>query len=240
MKDNNESKKNRLYGITMNNKMIVIYETDTIFEMDCFTTDKFDNKEDMYEKLNKLHGITFTKFFIEVSGQIKGGKQALKHNETYDIMYGNNILPKLDDLQGIYSDYLLEDRKRLKTSFSYYMPRLKEENIYKMEESEVRLQVKNRIKSYKKMRRVYFELLKNGKIKLSNTNKEKPLNDYARSLISNIDTNYIDKDTEKLTNQEVNEISDMIMIDKIRNNEEEAFLYYDLEEIERMSKGRGR
>lgn len=240
-----EYRKYTIFGVDSRNKKFPIFSVSSIERVDDFTRG-FENKEDALLSLSQRYGINFSDFYVYSKGQ----KQTSTGKVISDIVYESNIFPSLDNLHEMYVDYLLEDRQRIKKSFAKYKPRFAKEDLDTITTGELRSSVRAKINSYMKIREVYFELLKKGKIKSTEAEydyvkelKEQDLQsqiDRLTEMLSRIDTSYIVKEPEDLTEEEVRNISDNIMIDKIILEEEEPFLYYDLEDYERMSKGRSR
>lgn len=240
MKENKEIfYKHKLCGIDSDHNFVIIYEAETIFEIDCFTSSKFLDRQDMYKKIEERYSKRFFNIFIVSNLQKTANNQKCKYSS--DIMFCKNLMPESEKLCNIYADYLLEDRKRIRSSFYYYMPRFKDENLYTISESELKLLVKKRIDSYKKRRDVYFELLKNKKIKeVEIVEKE---SDYLKSVIDEITLNDEVINKENKTKEDVKTISQDVMLEKVISGQEEPFSYFDLEDFTRHDsnkKGRKR
>lgn len=214
----------KLCGLDSNHNFVVIYETETIFEMDCFTSHNFCNKEDMQKKIEEKYNRQFLDIFI--ASNIAKKEEQITY--TNNIIFDNNVIPENDKLCNIYLEYLLEDRRRIRTSFYYYMPRFKDENIYMVSDEELRLLVKNIITSYKKRRDIYFELLNHGKIKLVNIAENQKEKDYLSSLLDSIECNKLKDESEN------------IILEKVINSEEEPFSCFDLEDYQEMSQKKRR
>jgi len=103
--------------------------------------------------------------------------------------------------------------------------------------------VRAKIKDYMKIRQVYFELLKNGKVsgtieidyvKELKEQKLKEIIDNFISILNDINTEYPDIDPDELTEEDVENISENIMVEKVRSGEYEPFEVFDLEDYIRM------
>ena len=201
--------KQLLIGITNDNKKVIIYEANTLFELDCFTS-MFDNYNDLVNKYNKKNNIHLRSITIQTSNG----------NTINDIVYSSNVIPEINMLCDMYYKYLLEDKIRIKYSYLANLPSFIGRNIFNITEKELLFHLKNTLKDYSKIRNIYFELLNHGRIKLILDKKEDT--DYLKDLIDNA-TSY-DNDTD-------------IILSKIKSNELEPN-YYDHEEYLSMkSKG---
>lgn len=201
--------KQLLIGITNDNKKVIIYETDTLFELDCFTS-MFDNLNDLTIKYNRKNNTLLKKIIIQTSNG----------NTINDIVYSSNVIPETNILRDMYYKYLLEDKIRIKYSYLANLPSFIGRNIFNINEKELLFHLKNTMKDYSKIRNIYFELLDHGKIKLILDKKEDT--DYLKDLIDNT------------TSQDSN-ID--IILSKIKSNELEPN-YFDHEEYLSMkSKG---
>ena len=193
--------KQLLIGFTNDNKKVILYDTDTLFELDCFTS-MFDNLDDLVNNLNKKAKISLRKIAIQTSSG----------NIINDIIYKNDELPKTDILCDMYYKYLLEDKIRIKYSYLANLPSLIGRNIFNITDKELLFHLRNTMKEYSKIRYIYFELLNHGKIKVNKTSEEDT--DYLKKLIDN--TISQDNDIE-------------IILSKIKSNELEPN-YFDHEE----------
>lgn len=201
--------KQLLIGITNDNKKVIIYETDTLFELDCFTS-MFDNYGDLVGKYNRKNNTLLKKIIIQTSNG----------NTINDIVYSSNVIPETNILCDMYYKYLLEDKIRIKYSYLANLPSFIGRNIFDINEKELLFHLKNTMKDYSKIRNIYFELLDRGRIKLILDKKEDT--DYLKDLIDNA------------TSQDSN-ID--IILSKIKSNELEPN-YFDHEEYLAMkSKG---
>lgn len=242
-KNDLEYNRYKVYAIDSSGKKIDFFDAKNIEEVDSFTIN-FLNKNDLLDMLNKRYDRKFVDFYIESKVQKKQSNESGKI--ISDIIYMENYIPEIEKLQQIYIDYLLEDRRRIRTSFGYFKPSFKNENVNLVEPYRLISSVKNKIKksNYMNIRKVYFELLHAEKIKTVDVDleEEKKEPDYSRQLISSVDTDYPDINPERITEQDVRRVSDFILFDKIRNGEVEPFEYYDIEDYVGMSeeKGRGR
>ena len=95
--------KQLLIGITNDNKKVIIYEANTLFELDCFTS-MFDNYKDLVNKYNKKNNIHLRSITIQTSNG----------NTINDIVYSSNVIPEINMLCDMYYKYLLEDKIRIK------------------------------------------------------------------------------------------------------------------------------
>lgn len=238
----------KLYGIDHLDNKVVLFETTSIEKVDEFTK-QFTDKEDLLMQLSERYEINFLDFYIESKGQ----KQ--KENESgkiiNNILYMDDKIPPLVELQDIYINYLLEDRNRIKYSFGRYKPRFMSNEGINTERYILDSAVRAKINSYMNAREIYFELLKNGKIKskkpnfdyvkeLKKLDEENKEIDYFKGLLNFINSDYPEIEPEKLTSENVDMISDSIMIDEIRSGNVEPFEYYDLEDYISMSSKKGR
>ena len=231
-----EYKRYKLYAIDSEDNLVIIKETETIYELDCYTF-QYDNRIDMINKLKKEYGKEFKDFFIE--SKVRKKEETEQGKIIIDIIYFNNVIPAHDELCDIYTDYLLEDKNRIKESFGYYMPRHKNKDLSEMNPDEFRIIVKKRIKSYKKMREVYFELLKNNKIKLV-ISKNQIKNLYLHAFLKEIDENFEGKDIKNMTEEElVNLANNMNMARIIEDykNKTSDYEFEDSDSITKFTKG---
>lgn len=240
----------KLYGIDSSGKKVVLFEATSIEKVDEFTK-QFINKDDLLIQLSERYEINFLDFYIESRGQKQADNEQGKIIKN--IVYMDDKIPSLGELQDIYINYLLEDRNRIKYSFGHYKPRFMSDEGINVESYRLASSVRAKISSYMNVREVYFELVKNGKIKskrndfdyvkdLKKLDKKNKEIDFFEQLLNIINSDYSEVEPEKMTSEDVRMISDSIMVDKIRNGEVEPFEYFDLEDYVSMSskKGRGR
>lgn len=193
--------KQLLIGITNDNKKVIIYDANTLFELDCFTS-MFDNYKDLVNKYNKKNNIHLRSITIQTSNG----------NTINDIIYSSNVIPEINILCDMYHKYLLEDKIRIKYSYLANLPSFIGRNIFNITEKELLFHLKNTMKDYSKIRTIYFELLNHGRIKLILNKKEDT--DYLKDLIDNATSHDNDID---------------IILSKIKSNELEPN-YFDHEE----------
>lgn len=240
----------KLYGIDHLGNKVVLFDTTSIEKVDEFTK-QFTDKYDLLAQLSDRYEINFLDFYIESKGQKQKDSESGKI--INNILYMEDEIPALEELQDIYISYLLEDRNRIRYSFGRYKPRFMSDEGINVESYRLASSVHAKIKSYMNVREVYFELVKNGKIKnnrndydyvdeLKELDKKNKDTDYLKGLLNFVNSDYPQIEPEDLTSRDVEIISDSIMIDKIRSGEVEPFEYYDYENYFSMSseKGRGR
>jgi len=237
----------RFYCVDSKGVKIEIFNKNSIEKIDDFTK-QFEDKDDMLMQLSNQYEINFLDFFIE--SKMEKQKPNNPGKIIRDIVYKGNVFPSKEKLQDLYIDYLLENRQRIKRSFARYKPRFMNDEALNVEPYRLASSVRAKIKDYMKVREVYFELLKYGKIdgkrefdyvkELREEDLMKSLDNFYR-MINSINTDYPDQEPEKLTKEDVENISENITVEKVKSGEYEPFEYLDLEDYIRMqSKGRRR
>lgn len=209
---------NKYTIFAMNKKGVLesVNEFDNIFFLDSFTTEYKDKQA--FLKMLSNH---FNKEYIDVFIGTTYQKNKMNNKLSPDILYKENVLPKQEELCMLYTNYLLQDRERIRNSFIYHTTLIENNDVYSIKENELRLFINNNLKDYKKQRDVYFELLKAKKIKVKKIDIEE---DYLTSQLKELNLDdYGD---------------DGIIIQKLLNSSEESYYdKYDLDDLSTLHKG---
>ena len=230
----------RLYCVDPYGIKVQLLEKNSIEKLDEFTK-QFEDRDDLLMQLSERYEINFQDFFVESKKEKQ--KPNTPGKKIRDIVYKGNPFPEIGKLQDLYIDYLLENRERIRQSFAYYKPKFMSDEGVNVEPYILESSVRAKIKDYMKIRQVYFELLKNGKVsgtieidyvKELKEQKLKEIIDNFISILNDINTEYPDIDPDELTEEDVENISENIMVEKVRSGEYEPFEVFDLEDYIRM------
>ena len=199
------------------NKEVVMHSSKTIFDLDCITGE-YLNEEDFLNKINENLNEKFERVVI---------KSTTKGQEKYitDIVYANHNFNSRERIIDKYTHYLYENKDRIYGSFIYNLNRFTS-NLERVTFFEILDAVSKTLNTYKQKRDCYFELVKEGYLKVPEAKQAKKEQDYLASVIDDIDS-------EKLGNNQE------IMLEKIRTGEIEPSLY-DLEDYISMQRQKKR
>lgn len=204
--------KYKIYAMNKKGILTIINEFSDIFFLDSFTSE-YKNKQEFLQMLNKH----FNKEFVEV--YIGNQKNKLDTKLSLDILYKENILPKKEELSTLYTTYLLQDRERIRDSFIYHTPLVKNNDIYSIKEKELHSFINTSLNNYQNQRETYFQLLK-AKI----ITPKKVDEDYLTSTLKNLNLDEYGNDG--------------IIIQQLLNSPEENYYdKYDLDDLPNLHRG---
>ena len=204
----------KLMVIDSSNKDILVYESNNLFNIDCFTGE-FENKEDLLDKMS-------IRFNRKIKDVIIKYKYNNKEKYITDIMYMYDCIPDIEFLENKYATFLFEDKTRIKDSCIFYMPNIRNSGIQTISYFDIIGALDKRMDNYRARRNSYFQMINSGYLNI----KIKPQQeDFLKSTINSIDTS------------DGTDID--IMIDKIKSGEIEPN-YYDLDDYLSMKRSKRR